>query len=123
MPSLGLAACLCTARRAIPTSFQQPDRWTLVDKGSASGKEIFQRGITWSQTLKAQGTVHGSQRIENNHRTAERIMMKPSTDDKTTGKLHEVEGAIKQKAGELTSNPKEPLIKSSTRTVLASNGM
>ena len=32
-------------------------------------------------------------------------MMKPSTEDRTTGKLHEVEGAIKQKAGELTSNP------------------
>ncbi len=32
-------------------------------------------------------------------------MVKPSTDDKTTGKLHEVKGAIKQKAGELTSNP------------------
>ena len=31
--------------------------------------------------------------------------MKPSTEDKTTGKLHEVKGAIKQKAGELTSNP------------------
>jgi uncharacterized protein YjbJ (UPF0337 family) len=30
---------------------------------------------------------------------------KPSTEDKTTGKLHEVKGAIKQKAGELTSNP------------------
>ena len=29
-------------------------------------------------------------------------MMKPSTDDKTTGKLHEVKGAIRQKAGELT---------------------
>jgi len=56
MPSLGLAACLCTARRAIPTSFQQPDRWILVDKGSASGKEISQRGVTWSQTLKAQSS-------------------------------------------------------------------
>jgi uncharacterized protein YjbJ (UPF0337 family) len=32
-------------------------------------------------------------------------MMKPSTDDKTTGKLHEVKGAIKQRAGELTNNP------------------
>ena len=32
-------------------------------------------------------------------------MMKPSTEDKTTGKLHEVKGAIKQEAGELTSNP------------------
>ena len=32
-------------------------------------------------------------------------MMKPSTEDKTTGKLHEVKGAIRQKAGELTSSP------------------
>ena len=40
-----------------------------------------------------------------NHDTEERIMMKPSTHDKTAGKLHEVKGAIRQKAGELTSNP------------------
>jgi uncharacterized protein YjbJ (UPF0337 family) len=32
-------------------------------------------------------------------------MMKPSTEDKTTGKLHEVKGAIKQEAGEVTNNP------------------
>jgi uncharacterized protein YjbJ (UPF0337 family) len=32
-------------------------------------------------------------------------MMKPSTQDKTTGKLHEFKGAIKQKAGEITNNP------------------
>lgn len=32
-------------------------------------------------------------------------MMKPSTDDKTTGKLHEVKGTIKQKVGELTNKP------------------
>jgi uncharacterized protein YjbJ (UPF0337 family) len=31
--------------------------------------------------------------------------MKSSTEDKTTGNLHEVKGAIKQKAGELTKNP------------------
>jgi uncharacterized protein YjbJ (UPF0337 family) len=30
--------------------------------------------------------------------------MKPSTDDKATGTLHEVKGAIKQKAGELTND-------------------
>jgi len=30
--------------------------------------------------------------------------MKPSTNDKTTGKVHEVKGAIEQKAGELTRN-------------------
>ncbi len=32
-------------------------------------------------------------------------MMEPSTQDKATGKLHEVKGAIKQKAGEVTNNP------------------
>ena len=32
-------------------------------------------------------------------------MMKPSTEDKTTGTLLEVKGAIKQKAGEITKNP------------------
>ena len=31
--------------------------------------------------------------------------MKPSTEDKTTGTLHEVKGAIKQEAGKLTKNP------------------
>jgi uncharacterized protein YjbJ (UPF0337 family) len=31
--------------------------------------------------------------------------MKPSTQDKTAGKLHEVTGAVKQKAGEVTSDP------------------
>jgi uncharacterized protein YjbJ (UPF0337 family) len=31
--------------------------------------------------------------------------MKPSTEDKTTGNLHEVKGAIKQEAGKLTRNP------------------
>ena len=31
--------------------------------------------------------------------------MKPSTEDKTAGNLHEVKGAIKQKVGELTKNP------------------
>jgi len=32
-------------------------------------------------------------------------MMKPSTNDKATGQLHELKGAIRQKAGELTKNP------------------
>jgi uncharacterized protein YjbJ (UPF0337 family) len=31
--------------------------------------------------------------------------MKLSTSDKATGKAHEVKGAIKQTAGELTNNP------------------
>ena len=32
-------------------------------------------------------------------------MMKPSTDDKATGKLHEVKGTLKKTIGELTNNP------------------
>jgi uncharacterized protein YjbJ (UPF0337 family) len=32
-------------------------------------------------------------------------MMKPSTEDRASGKLHEVKGAIKQKVGEITKNP------------------
>ncbi len=32
-------------------------------------------------------------------------MIKPSTDDKATGKLHEVKGTIKEKVGEVTNNP------------------
>jgi len=31
--------------------------------------------------------------------------MKLSTDDKTSGKLHEVKGTIKQTVGELTNDP------------------
>ena len=89
------------------TSYQQSDHSdTGRHKALTSGKDNFPKeGLTWSQTVKMQGTVHGLQRIESNYRTEERIMMKPSTDDKTTGKLHEVKGAIRQKAGELTSSP------------------
>jgi uncharacterized protein YjbJ (UPF0337 family) len=35
----------------------------------------------------------------------ERMKMKLSTDDKTSGKLHEVKGTIKQTVGELTNDP------------------
>jgi uncharacterized protein YjbJ (UPF0337 family) len=31
-------------------------------------------------------------------------MVKPSTEDQTAGKLHEVKGTIKQKIGEVTKN-------------------
>jgi len=31
-------------------------------------------------------------------------MTKPSTQDETAGKLHELKGAVRQKAGELTNN-------------------
>jgi uncharacterized protein YjbJ (UPF0337 family) len=61
--------------------------------------------FTRSQTFNTEGALDESQLIETHHRTYERIMMKSSTEDKTTGNLHEVEGAIKQKAAELTKNP------------------
>jgi uncharacterized protein YjbJ (UPF0337 family) len=32
-------------------------------------------------------------------------IMKPSTEDQITGKVHEVKGTIKEKAGQLTNNP------------------
>jgi uncharacterized protein YjbJ (UPF0337 family) len=105
-PSLGLVTLLCTALRAITTSYQQSDSPIVVDTRLCIGQGNFpNEGLTWSQTGKAQGNVHELQRTESNHRTEERIMMKSSTDDKTTGKFHEVKGAIKQKAGELTKNP------------------
>jgi uncharacterized protein YjbJ (UPF0337 family) len=31
--------------------------------------------------------------------------MKPSTENKVVGKIHEAKGAIKEKAGKLTNNP------------------
>lgn len=31
--------------------------------------------------------------------------MKPSTEDKTTGKLHEVKGTVKQSVGKITNDP------------------
>jgi uncharacterized protein YjbJ (UPF0337 family) len=60
--------------------------------------------LAWPRTVKAQGALDGSQPIETHHRTKEN-MMKLSTNDKTTGKVHEVKGTIRQKAGELTNNP------------------
>ena len=33
-------------------------------------------------------------------------MMKPSTKDRVDGKIHEIKGAVKEKAGELTNNPR-----------------
>jgi hypothetical protein len=42
---LNLAARLRTTRRAIATSFQQPDRWILVDRRLNIGKETSQTRI------------------------------------------------------------------------------
>jgi uncharacterized protein YjbJ (UPF0337 family) len=42
--------------------------------------------------------------IHPHYRTKEKHVMKPSTDDKTTGKIHEVKGTIKEKIGQVTGN-------------------
>jgi uncharacterized protein YjbJ (UPF0337 family) len=34
------------------------------------------------------------------------IVMKPSTKDEAEGKFHEVKGKVKEKAGQLTNNPR-----------------
>src|ERR1019366_4323934 len=44
-PSLDLAARLRTTRRAIATSFQQPDCWILVDRRVNIGNETSQTRI------------------------------------------------------------------------------
>ena len=44
-------------------------------------------------------SIHTHYEIEAKH------LMKPSTEDKTTGKLHEAKGTIKEKVGELINNP------------------
>ena len=49
-------------------------------------------------TLLRQSSIHPLYQAEEKH------FMKPSTDDKATGKLHEVKGTIKEKIGEITNN-------------------
>jgi uncharacterized protein YjbJ (UPF0337 family) len=50
-------------------------------------------------TLLRPGPIHPLYHKKEKH------VMKPSTDDKATGKLHEVKGTIKEKVGEITNNP------------------
>jgi uncharacterized protein YjbJ (UPF0337 family) len=57
------------------------------------------------EAIEVQGTLERSQLIEADNPAEEGIMMKMSTDDKTTGKIHEVKGTIKQKVGELANDP------------------
>jgi uncharacterized protein YjbJ (UPF0337 family) len=70
--------------------------------------QMYRIGFTWAtresgNTRRCDSPSKAS--IGTHQRTEEGFTMKPSTNDKTTGKLHEVKGAIKQKAGELTKNP------------------
>src|ERR1035437_462576 len=59
-PSLGLVTLLCTALRAITTSYQQSDSPILVDTRLCIGQGNFPSEVlTWSQTVKMQMTVHG----------------------------------------------------------------
>ena len=74
-------------------------------QGLALGKDDSLKEVRSSPLVhKAQGDLNGSRRTKTSHRTEERIMTKPSTQDETAGKLHELKGAVRQKAGELTNN-------------------
>jgi uncharacterized protein YjbJ (UPF0337 family) len=76
-------------------------------QGLKLGKDdSLKEGRCSSHVVKMQGGLNGSRRIETIHQTEEKLTMKPSTQDKTAGKLHELKGAIRQKAGELTKNSK-----------------
>jgi uncharacterized protein YjbJ (UPF0337 family) len=102
---LDLVARWRTTGRAIATSFQQPDCSILLHRRLNVGRNLPNEDFPGLQTFYAPGALDEFQPIETHPRIKERIMMKPSTDDKTRGNLHEVKGAIKQKAGELTENP------------------
>ena len=56
---------------------------TLKIRQGISPKEV----LTGAQTFKALETLDGSQLIEAHHQAEERIVMKPSTDDKTTARF------------------------------------
>jgi uncharacterized protein YjbJ (UPF0337 family) len=81
----------------------EPHHSILTDTRLYIRQGNFPKRATWSQTVKAEEPFTNLN--EPKATTQQRREMKPSTDDKTTGKLHEVKGAIKQKAGELTSSP------------------
>ena len=53
-----------------------------------------------------QGDLEGFLTSLTRKQTKVRIMMKPSAQDQTAGKVHEVTGTIKQKAGEIIKNPR-----------------
>jgi uncharacterized protein YjbJ (UPF0337 family) len=73
--------------------------------GSAAGKAAFRTAPDLAGNTQAAGRSRWISIFETSHQTEERIMMKPSTNDKAAGKVHEVKGAIKQKAGQITRNP------------------
>jgi uncharacterized protein YjbJ (UPF0337 family) len=73
-------------------------------EGSASGRDTSQRGSCLTATAQGARISRWISVFQTSHRTEKGITMKLSTSDKTAGKVHEVKGAIKQKAGELTGN-------------------
>jgi uncharacterized protein YjbJ (UPF0337 family) len=68
-------------------------------------KKLSKGGSCQIADTQVQETLDGSQLIETRNRAKENFTMKLSSSDKATGKLHEVKGAIKQKAGQFAGNP------------------
>jgi uncharacterized protein YjbJ (UPF0337 family) len=73
-------------------------------EGPATGRDTSQRIPCLTASTQRARISRWISIFETSHRTEKRITMKLSTSDKATGKVHEVKGAVKQKAGELTGN-------------------
>jgi len=60
--------------------------------------------MTWSTRIPARDNA-GALDARRNQFFKGVVEMKPSSENQVAGKIHEVKGAIKEKAGRLTNNP------------------
>ena len=84
-------------------TYERDDSLSLSLRRPYAGANIWRQegGITPG----SQQSSCNTRSIESCYGTEEKVMMKPSTENKTTGKLHEVKGNIKEKVGKLTEGP------------------
>jgi uncharacterized protein YjbJ (UPF0337 family) len=62
--------------------------------------------VTWSPTRNADAARNTGTRFSGkSEKEKRRNQMKPSTKDQIKGKLHELKGSVKEKAGQVTNNP------------------
>jgi uncharacterized protein YjbJ (UPF0337 family) len=63
--------------------------------------------LSWNgnRWLSDEGEWSAARISKNQTVVGRRTIMKPSTEDRTEGKLHEVKGKIKEEVGKATNNP------------------